>query len=302
MIRRFKGEIYLMLAAAIWGTAFVFQKVGMDYVGPFTFGVFRFGLGALALLPVIRFIDGRQRRKHPDELPMPFSDRKLLAGSLWCGLANFVAGSLQQIALVYTTAGKTGFITSLYIVIVPIIMFILRQKVGRLTWFGVALGAFGLYLLCITEELRLQLGDSFALAAAVSYAFQILLTDHYASRVDPFKLSFLQFILAALLSLVVALMLETIDMRAVLACAFPILYTAILEVSVAFTLQVVGQKYTKPAIASLIMALEAVFAAIAGAIALGEIMSGRELAGCVVMFAAFILPQIPEVRKGSEKS
>ena len=297
MIKQFKGEIYLMLAAAIWGTAFVFQKMGMDYVGPFTFGVFRFGLGALALLPVIWFLDGRQRRKTPEEAPMPFGERQLLAGSLWCGLSNFVAGSLQQIALVYTTAGKAGFITSLYIVIVPIIMFFLRQRVGLLTWIGVAVGAFGLYLLCVTKEMHIQIGDSFALAAAVCYAFQILLTDYYASRVDPFKLSFLQFMLASLLSLITAVLVETIDLHAIWECAVPILYTAILEVSIAFTLQVVGQKYTKPAIASQIMALEAVFAAIAGAVALGEIMSGRELAGCVIMFASFILPQIPDVKK-----
>lgn len=133
MIKQFKGEIYLMLAAAIWGTAFVFQKIGMDFVGPFTFGIFRFGLGALALLPVIWFLDNRQRRKTPEEVPMPFGNRKLLAGSFWCGLINFIAGSLQQIALIYTTAGKTGFITSLYIVIVPIIMFVLRQRVSLLT-------------------------------------------------------------------------------------------------------------------------------------------------------------------------
>ena len=159
------------------------------------------------------------------------------------------------------------------------------------------MGAFGLYLLCITEEMHIQIGDGFALAAAVCYAVQILLTDHYASKVDPFKLSSLQFMLASLLSLITAFLIETIDLHAVMECAVPILYTAILEVSIAFTLQVVGQKYTKPAIASLIMALEAVFAALAGAIALGEIMSGRELAGCIIMFASFILPQIPDVSK-----
>lgn len=297
-MKQLKGELYLLLAAVIWGSAFIFQKIGMDYIGPFTFGFFRFTLGSLALLPVI-YIVGSLNSKRPkaDRRSItPFRDRQLITGAVLCGLANFIAGSLQQVGIVYTTAGKAGFITSMDIVIVPVILLFLRRKVPFLTWLGIAIACFGLYLLCITEGFSIQLGDGLVMACAVAYSFQILLIDYYSERVDVLKLSFMQFFIAGILSLIPALLFETIDVSSVIDCAVPVLYTAVLEVSVAFTLQIAGQKHTPPAVATVIMSLEAFFSAVCGAMFLGETMSGREIAGCVLMMAAFIIAQIPEMR------
>lgn len=292
-MKKIKGEIYLLLAALIWGSAFIFQKMGMDHVGPFTFGFFRFTLGALALIPVILAFDKIKERRGSGDI-MTFKNPVLKAGGLWCGIACFVAGSLQQMGIVYTTAGKAGFITSLDIVIVPILMLFLRRRVGLFTWIGVVIAGFGLYLLCITDGFTIQLGDGLVMACAVCYSFQILLIDYYSERVDPIKLSFLQFMISGILSGGFMLILETVSLSAILDCAIPILYTAILEVSIAFTLQIVGQRDTPPAIAALIMSLEAVFSAICGALFLGEVMTTRELCGCALMLAAFLISQLPD--------
>ena len=293
-MNKFKGELCLFLAALIWGSAFIFQKMGMDHIGPFTFGIFRFGIGALALLPVIWIYDSVNKKRGRSQVITPINDRQLVLGGLWCGIASFVAGSLQQMGLVYTTAGKAGFITAMNIVIVPILLLFLKRRVSKATWIGIALAAIGLYLLCITDGFTLQLGDSFVMLCAVAYAFQILLIDHYAEKVDPIKLSCLQFIAASLLSIPAAIILETIELGAILDCAIPILYVAVLEVSVAFTLQIVGQRYTPPAIAAIIMSLESVFAALCGALLLGETMTMREITGCILMFIAFIISQLPD--------
>lgn len=296
-MQRFKGQIALLLAAVIWGSAFIFQKMGMDHIGPFTFGVFRFILGSLALLPVI-WVFGKINARKPEEIRAditPWTDKTLLIGSLLCGAANFVAGSLQQIGIVYTTAGKAGFITSLDIVIVPIFMLFLRQKIARTTWLGIAIAMVGVWLLCITEGFTIAKGDAYVMGCAVAYSFQILLIDHYAERVDVLKLSFMQFFIAGALSIPAALLTETIVLEDIIACAGPILYVAFLEVSIAFTLQVVGQKYTSAAVAAIIMSLESVFAAVCGALFLHETMTGRELLGCIIMFSAFIISQIPDM-------
>ena len=297
---KFKGEFCLFLAAFIWGSAFIFQKMGMDHIGPFTFGIFRFCLGALALLPVI-WISGAINKRCPEPREItPFTDKTLWLGALLGGVSNFVAGSLQQVGLVYTTAGKAGFITSMSIVIVPLFLLFMRKKVGKMTWIGIAMATTGLYLLCITESFSLQLGDSLVLGCAVAYSFQILIIDYFAERVDAVKLSFMMFMLAGILSGITALFTETIELQAILDCAVPILYVAILEVSVAFTLQVVGQKYTSPALAAIIMSLESVFAAICGGLFLGETMTAREITGCVIMFAAFVISQLPDRKQSAE--
>ena len=202
--------------------------------------------------------------------------------------------------LVYTTAGKAGFITSMSIVIVPLFLLFMRKKVGKMTWIGIAMATTGLYLLCITESFSLQLGDSLVLGCAVAYSFQILIIDYFAERVDAVKLSFMMFMLAGILSGITALFTETIELQAILDCAVPILYVAILEVSVAFTLQVVGQKYTSPALAAIIMSLESVFAAICGGLFLGETLTAREITGCVIMFAAFVISQLPDRKQSAE--
>lgn len=303
-MKRYKGQLYLLLAAVIWGSAFIFQKMGMDHIGPFTFGVFRFILGSVALLPVIwisdRFNDRKPAGTH--NISGTWKNGALIAGGLLCGTASFVAGSLQQIGIVYTTAGKAGFITSMDIVIVPLLMLVLRQKISRITWLGIAVALIGLWLLSITDDFTIAKGDAFVMGCAVAYSVQILLIDHYAARVDVLKLSFLQFFVAGLLSVPAALMTETIELQAIADCAVPILYVALLEVSIAFTLQIVGQKYTSAASAALIMSMESVFAALCGALFLHETMSGRELAGCMIMFAAFIITQIPDIRSSSPRS
>lgn len=303
-MKKYKGQIYLLLAAVIWGSAFIFQKMGMDHIGPFTFGIFRFILGSLALLPVIWISDRFNERKPVESRheTTSWKDRTLIAGGLLCGTASFVAGSLQQIGIVYTTAGKAGFITSMDIVIVPLFMLALNQKISRITWLGIAVALIGLWFLSITEDFIIAKGDAFVMGCAVAYSVQILLIDHYAERADVLKLSFLQFFIAGILSIPAALLTETIEMQAVIDCAVPILYVAVLEVSIAFTLQVVGQKYTSPASAALIMSMESVFAALCGALFLHETMSGRELAGCIIMFTAFIITQIPDIKSASPKN
>lgn len=299
--QKIKGEIYLLLAAFFWGTSFVFQKMGMDHVGPFTFGFFRFALGSLALIPVILVIKSFNDRKEKPKEITPFKDNTLIKGSLLCGTASFVAASFQQVGIVYTTAGKAGFITSLDIVIVPILLLLLRRKVGSFIWVGIIIAGFGLYLLCITDGFTIQLGDGLVMVCAVCYSFQILLIDHYAEKVDPIKLSFLQYALCSLLSGVFMLIFESVVISDIIDCAIPIIYTAIFEVSIAFTLQIVGQKYTPPAIAAIIMSMEAVFSAVAGALVLGEVMSMREISGCILMMIAFIVIQIPGKKSSDEK-
>jgi len=295
---RYKGQLCLLLAAIIWGSAFIFQKMGMDHIGPFTFGIFRFTLGSLALLPVIWIYTAINNRKPIEQrgYVSAWNDKTLLLGSLLCGLSNFIAGSVQQIGIVYTTAGKAGFITSMDIVIVPILLLFLRRKVERWTWIGIAMAFLGLWLLCITDGLHIAKGDTFVIISAVVYSIQILLIDHFAERTDVLKLSFLQFMLAGILSIPFAVATETIELQAIIDCAGPIMYVAFLEVSIAFTLQIVGQKYTSPAPATIIISLESVFAALCGALFLHETMSARELTGCIIMFIAFIIAQIPEMQ------
>lgn len=294
---RFKGQICLMLAAIIWGSAFIFQKMGMDHIGPFTFGAFRFILGSLPLLVVI-YIAGKLNDRKPLEERKeitPWTDKTLLIGGLLCGIGSFAGASLQQIGLVYTTAGKAGFLTSLDIVIVPFFMLFLRQKVSRITWLGVAVALFGAWMLSVTEGFTIEIGDAFVMGCALAYSFQIMFIDHYAEKVDPLKLSFIQFFITGLLSIPFALIFETIELQSIIDCAGPILYVAFMEVTLAFTLQVVGQKYTPAASAAIIMSLESVFAVVCGALFLGEMMTTRELAGCAIMFAAFIITQIPDM-------
>lgn len=286
-----------MLAAIIWGSAFIFQKMGMDHIGPFTFGAFRFVLGSIPLLLII-FIAGKINDRKPLEERSeitPWNDKTLLIGGLLCGIGSFAGASLQQIGLVYTTAGKAGFLTSLDIIIVPFFMLFLRQKVSKITWLGVAVALFGAWMLSVTDGFTIEIGDAFVMGCALAYSFQIMFIDYYAEKVDPLKLSFIQFFFTGLLSVPFALIFETIELHAIIDCAGPILYVAFMEVTLAFTLQVVGQKYTPAASAAIIMSLESVFAVICGALFLGEMMSGRELAGCAIMFTAFIITQLPEI-------
>lgn len=294
---KLKGEALLCLAAVIWGTAFIFQKMGMDHIGPFTFTLFRFGIGTLAMIPVVLISDGIKKSRR--EAITPKADRMLLLGALCCGGTNFLASILQQVGIMYTTAGKAGFLTAMDMIMIPFLLLILRRKVHGLTWLGVGVGLVGMYLLCMNEGFSVSAGDAFCLGGAFGFALQILFIDYFVDRVDPIKLALYEFAVTTVLSLISTPFFETIVMGDVVDCAVPLLYTAILEVCVAFTLEMVGLQYSPPAIGTIIMSFESVFAAIAGALFLHEVMSGRETAGCIIMFCAFIIAQIPEMKTES---
>ncbi len=321
MIRNSAGSgLLLALAAFIWGLAFVAQSAGMEYVGAFTFNAVRFILGGLVLIPVILLLDKNKTSKckvdrnreynaqvtdpgevstavtenliHDPALNINDSNHAAITGGILCGLALFAASSFQQIGIAYTTAGKAGFITAMYIVIVPILGIFLGRRPRWTLLLSVAVAVAGLYLLCINGKVTIGFGDGLEFICAIFFAVQIMLVDHYTVLTEGVKLSCVQFFVCGFLSLICALMLETIDISAILMAWAPILYTGIFSCGIAYTLRIIGQKNTDPQIAALIMSLESVFALIAGWVILGQAMSLRELSGCVLMFLAIILAQL----------
>lgn len=299
-----KSILMLILTAFIWGFAFVAQSVGMDYVGPFTFNASRFLIGGLVLIPCIRFLDwlavkngGRSGAPQTRE-----EKRALLTGGLLCGAAICAAAGVQQMGIAYTTVGKAGFITALYIVLVPILGIFLGKRPSKAVWLGVALAVAGLYLLCITEGLAVGRGDLLVLLSAAFFSVQILLVDHYSPKVDCVRLSCLQFLVSGVISAVIMMLAGEQPTLASLGAAWaPILYAGVLSSGVAYTFQVVAQKRTDPTIASLVMSLESVFSVLAGWLLLRQALSIREAVGCLLMFAAIILAQLPSgaARKAS---
>jgi len=301
LINKYKGNFILLIAAMIWGVGFVFQKVGMDYIGPFTFGALRFLLGAISLVPVMLVFDKHSKGKKETQLVEQPKRKKngMLMGGFLCGLALFVGASFQQIGIVGTTAGKTGFITALYIVIVPLFGILMKKKTTFPTWLGICIAVMGLYFLTIKQGFSIQPYDGIVLIGTVFWALQIVLIDIYVDKGDFLKLSFYQFATAGLLSSVAAVLVEKPDLNNILACSTAILFMGIVDTGVAFTLQTIGQKYTSPAIAGIILSLESVFAVISGAIFLDESMSTRELTGCLLVFAAVLITQInPQDMRG----
>ncbi len=292
------GNLLLITAALIWGCAFVAQSIGMDYVEPFTFTAVRSILGALALLPCIAVFDHINKKKGKAVAKV---DGKLLKAGVISGLLLAGAVNLQQVGIMYTSAGKAGFITALYIVLVPISGIFLRKKISGSVWLSVALATGGLYLLCINESLTINNGDILVFLCAFIFAAQILVVDHYAPMVDGVKMAFLQFFVCGIVSLVPMLIWESPNLNNILAAWQPICYTAFMSTSIAYTFQIIGQKYTEPTIASLLMSFEAVFATVAGFIILNEVMTSREFLGCVIMFSALILAQVPVKGMGREK-
>lgn len=298
-----KSPALLFLTAVVWGVAFVAQSVGMDYVGPFTFNCIRCLIGAVVLVPCIWFLDGWKQRpdsascgRESTEAPGGASDgsHALLAGGVCCGLALFVASNLQQIGIQYTTVGKAGFITALYIVMVPVFGIFLKKRAGIRVWVSVALAVAGLYLLCITDRLALGKGDILVLLCAVVFAVHILVVDHFSAKTDGVRMSCIQFLVCGLLSGVCMLITEHPEMRLILQAWQPILYAGVFSCGVGYTLQIVGQKGTDPTVASLILSLESVVSVLAGWLLLGQRLSVRELGGCALMFAAILLAQMPE--------
>ncbi len=284
-----KSDALLLLTALIWGFAFVAQRVGMEYVGPFTFNGVRFALGGLSLLPLLL-----RNRNSPSALAGKGNpgSRALLLGGAATGLVLYAGASLQQMGLVYTTAGNAGFITGLYVVIVPILGLLWRQKTDAGTWIGAVLAAVGLYLLSVTESFDISFGDLLVLMGAFVWAGHVLLIGWLSPKIDPLRLAFAQFCVCSVLSLATAVCVETITVSGLFHAAVPILYGGFLSVGIAYTLQVVAQQYAHPAHAAILLSLEAVFAAIGGWMLLGETFTARGILGCALMLSGMLLSQL----------
>lgn len=302
---RVPGELYLLTTSIIWGAAFVVQKVAMDILEPFTFTAVRYFLGGLLLIPVIvlfQHMNEKKDRKDKENKKEDFvkrqqySKKTLFWGGMVCGAVLCLGGNFQQFGLITSAAGKTGFITTLYIVIVPLFgLLVFRKRVRWLVWVGVIIGVFGLYFLSMKAgDFTMERGDFLVFIGAFFWAAHILVVDFLAPKVDAVKLSCLQFLWAGIFSSIFMFILETPIIKEILSCWFPILFTSVFVVGVAFTFQTIGQKTTDPAVASLILSLEAVFGVLAGMVFLGERMTGRELLGCALMFTAVILTQLPD--------
>ena len=295
----------LLLTAAIWGVAFVAQSVGMDYVGPFTFNTVRSLIGGIVLIPCIVLLkrinagskDTAGAAEHASGDPA--GQRKvLLTGGVACGVLLCIASNLQQFGIMYTSVGKSGFITAMYIVLVPVVGIFLKKKAGVKIWCSVAIAVCGLYLLCMTDNgFSIQKGDLLLLLGAVAFSFHILTIDYFSPKVDGVKMSCIQFFTCGILSMVCMFLFEQPQIGAILQAWMPIVYAGVMSCGVAYTLQIVGQKGMNPTVASLILSTESVISVIAGWLILHQKLSGRELLGCVLMFAAIILVQLPERKR-----
>ena len=282
-----KSDALLLIAAFFWGTTFVAQRQGMDHIGPMTYNACRFFLGAVTLMPLL-ILPVKPLADHHTG-----STRLLLWGGALAGAALFGGASLQQMGLQYTTAGKAGFITSLYVVLVPLMGLALGHRCGRSLWLGVGLTVAGLYLLSVTESFTIARGDLLVLASAFFWAVHVQVIGYLARRGHPLRIACIQFLVCAALSLVVALLSETMAVAAIRQATIPILYGGILSAGVAFTLQVICQRTSPPAHAAIIMSLETVFAALAGGLILHERLGLRGLAGCTLMLAGLMVVQLP---------
>ena len=292
-MKKYSGNLMLLLCAMIWGTAFVAQSVGMDYVGPFTFQSVRYLIGALVLVPVIA-LRSRVKRKNPEPWPAA-GDRKtpLLRGGVLCGIALWAASCLQQVGIQYTTVGNAGFLTAMYIVIVPILGLFLGKRIEKKAVVCVALAVLGLYLISIKSGFSMSRGDAMMCLCALLFAVQILLVDHYAPQVDGVKLACIQFLVAGLMAAVPMVLAERPSPGAVADAALPILYTGVLSCGVAYTLQIIGQQRAEPVVATLLMSLESVFSMAGGIILLHQVPTLREACGCLLMLLVVVLLQLP---------
>ena len=311
---KLRNTFFLFLTAMIWGAAFVAQSVSMDYIGPFTFICLRSVIGGLFLIPVIIVLDGIRKKNQnesanvvssenilhietEEKQRLSWKNKQLIEGGIVCGIFLFFANCFQQTGIQYTTVGKAGFITTFYIIIVPLIGLFFKKYCGILTWIGVIIALAGLYFLCITQKLTIQRGDALILCCSVLYAGQILAIDHYNPFVDGVKMSCIQFLTGGILGAVFMLLFENPSVAMILSAAGPILYTGIMSTGVGYTLQIVGQKGLNPTVAALILSLESVFSALSGYVFLHQVLTTRELIGCVLMFIAIVLAQLPDIRR-----
>src|SRR5699024_3275598 len=297
-----RNSLLLLLTAFIWGTAFVAQSVGMDYVGPFTYTCVRSLIAGIMLIPCIAFLNKvnpnlEEKKICQDETKKKAYQKTLLIGGICCGAALGVASSLQQIGILHTTVGKAGFITTFYIIIVPIIGLFFKKRCGLNVWIGVVFALAGLYFLCITEGFSIGYGDTMVFLCALAFSIHILVIDHFTGLLDGVKMSCIELFVAPIVSGIGMVLFENPDLGNILAAWLPILYAGAFSSGVGYTLQIIGQKGMNPTIASLILSLESVISVLAGMVVLGESLTSREILGCVLMFIAIILAQLPEKKK-----
>lgn len=281
-----KNALFLFMAAVIWGVAFVAQSAGMEYVGGFTFNCVRSFLGGIVLLPVFLM----QKREGQGNFWK--RNKTLIVGGVCCGLLLGIASNLQQQGIRYTSVGKAGFITALYIVLVPFFGLPLGKKVGRLVWAGLLFAVAGLYFLCLDGQFTLGRGDLLMLLCAAVFAVHILVVDHFAPLVNGVALSCIQFFTCGVLSGIPMLLFEQVSIEALSGAAVPLLYAGVMSCGVAYTLQILGQKDMNPTVASMILSLESVVSVLAGQLLLQQSLTGRELLGCCLMFVAVVLAQL----------
>lgn len=294
MNKKLKGSLILLLTAFIWGSAFVAQDAGGKYVGPFTFNSVKWIIGTVFLTPIMLLCkkEDSKGNKRPD----PFPHKKELMGGIVCGILLFVSSSFQQTGIsLYkdgeAAAGKSGFITALYIVLVPLLGFFLHKRVPVRAWIAIVTAVFGMYLLCIASSFTLSLADFLVFLCAVCFAVHILLVDKFSASANVIKFSVVQMTVCGILSIISMLIFETPTLKSISEGAFPLIYAGVFSGGIAYTLQIIGQKNTDPTLASVIMSLESVFAAITGAF-FGERLSQREILGCALMFIAVITAQV----------
>lgn len=289
-----RQSFLLFLTALIWGVAFVAQSAGMEYLGPFTYNGVRCVLGGLVLIPCIAFLNKKREGGRPRQ-----DKKQLLLGGVCCGVVLFAASNFQQVGIQYTTVGKAGFITAMYILIVPLLGLLMHRKVGLQVWVGVVFGVTGLYLLCVKDSFSLEKGDALVLICAFIFSLHILVIDYFSQRADCVKMSCIQFWVCGILSLACSFMFETPHLQNILDAWLPVCYGGVMSCGVAYTLQIVGQKGMNPTVASLILSLESVVAVVAGFLILGQAMSRRELFGCLMMVMAIVSAQLPDNKENT---
>lgn len=288
MNNKIRGILSLLIATIIWGSAFIAQSVGMDYIGPMTFLAVRCGMGAAFLIPLSYLFENDK-----SAFVANWMNPKLWKTGFICGLALFTASGMQQVGLVYTTAGKAGFITAMYIILVPILGIFLGNHPSPMAWVSVGLAVGGLYLLSCVGVSSVNIGDLLLLGCAMAYAVQITLVDRMVDDLDGIRLNFVQVLVCGVASTIAMLLTEEPNFADIYACFMPIAYAGFFSTGIAFTLQIIGQKYLEPTPASLIMSLESVIAVLCGWLLLHERMSKYEISGCILVFIAVILSQVP---------
>ncbi|WP_277048163.1 DMT family transporter [Solobacterium moorei] len=289
-----KSNLLLILASIIWGCAFVAQNVGMNYIGPWTFSTIRFLIAGFSLLAIIPILD--KKRTHVIRPKTKEEKMKLLLGSVLCGLALSIGSIVQQIAMLTVPVAKAGFLTTLYVLFVPMITLLFGKKIPLKVWIGIAMALFGLYLLSMAGNLAIGIGEILLILAAFLFAIHIIIIGYFSTRVDPVRLSCGQLLIGGFATVIPMIVIEKPTIGSILAAYIPLLYTGIFSSCVAYTLQIFAQKEANPTIAGMLLSLESVFAALAGYLILHQVLNTRELIGCVVIFIAIVIAQLPDRR------